>query len=474
MKVTDPSARTDEPPPTTAARAASLWARFTRRYPRGAAMLVLTVLVLLVTLMHIRVYTYFSPYDENHHADYLIRAARGQIVLQADDPMTQEALREYACHGSQVTVLPECGLDHYRAADLTPRGTNAAAAHSPYYYAITGLPARALAALPLTPNSLVTWARVLGSAWLLLGCYLTLRVAGLLRVKQLPVVLALIFLAVSPVLLHASTTVNPDASAFACGAIALLGALAWERGRPLWVLGAAAFACAAFDPTNALGLMLVLLYFGARAFIRSSPRSTSPDVPARDLKSYLVAAAVVIGAGALAYLSWKGLYNHLVPNQRELELSPNHQLFVVDHLEAKWFVGQEALFNNFPPIFGLLADPLEKEPYGVMVAAGGFLIIGALLAVVVNPTPEAGRFRAVAIATLASVLLATPALVLYNYVSSDIYFEIPTRMLLSLVCGLAVVVGGACSGRVGRGALGLCAGGLYLVTAYLLADAIRT
>ena len=438
-------------------------------------MLVLTVLVLTITLMHIRVYTFFSPYDENHHVDYLLRAASGQVVLEADEPMTQEALREYACHGSQVTVLPECGLDHYRAADSTPRGTNAAAAHSPYYYAITGLPARALAALPLTPNSLVTWARVLGSAWLLLGCYLTLRVAALFRIKYLPVVLALTFLTVSPVLLHASTTVNPDASAFACGALVLLAALAWERGRSLWILGAAAFACAAFDPTNGLGLMLVLLYFGVRAIPRRSRPSTAPDdVPPRDIKSYLVAAAVVVGAGVVAYLSWKGLYNHLVPDRRALELSPNHRLFEVDHLEAKWLFGQDALFNNFPPIFGLLADPLEKEPYGVMLSAGGFLIIGALLAVVLNPTLETGRFRALAIATLAGVLLATPALVLYNYVSADLYFEIPTRMLLSLVCGLAVVVGGACSGRVGRVALGLCAGGLYLVTAFLLADAIRT
>lgn len=472
MKLTYPSTQTDEQPPATEPQPESLLTRLSRRFPRARAMLVLAALVLLVNLMHIRVYNFFSPYDENHHVDYLLRGARGQVVLQADDKMLQESLREYVCHGSQVTPLPECGRDRYRAADTTPFGTNAAAAHSPYYYVATGVTARALAALPATPNSLVTWARVLGSAWLLLGCYLTLRIADLLRIKRVPVVLALVFLAVSPVLLHASTTVNPDASAFACGALALLACLAWERGRPLWMLGAAAFVCVAFDPTNALAIMIVLFYLALRAFRRPPAPDPADDVPARDLRSYAVAAAVVIGAGLMAYLSWSVLYDVLVRDQRLLELNPNHQLFVVDHFEAEWVLSQDALFNNFPPIFGLLANQLEVESYGVMLAAGGFVIIGGLLAIVMTAGSRADRFSTLAIATLAGILLATPALVLYNYVLSDTYFAIPTRMLLSLLGALAVVVGAACSNRAGRVVLGLCAAGLYLVTAYLLAEAI--
>jgi hypothetical protein len=83
---------------------------------------------------------------------------------------------------------------------------------------------------------------------------------------------------------------------------------------------------------------------------------------------------------------------------------------------------------------------------------------------------QGGRLRALGLATLAALLLASPALVLYNYISSGTHFFIPTRMLLSLLPAIAVVLASACSGRVARVALAVCAIGAFVAAAVPLAD----
>jgi len=467
MKLTYPPAGTDERLLTAEAPRESLATRFTRRFPRGLTMLVLAVLVLAVNVMHIQAYAFLSPYDENHHIDYAYRAAHGEIVIQPDALFADEVLPEFACHGSQVAGWPECGRDDYEPEAFGWRGVNSAVAHPPYYYVATGVTARALAALPATPDSFVTWTRVLGSAWLLLGCYLTLRIADSFRIKRIVSFFALLFLAMSPVLLHASTTVNSDATAFASGAFLLLTCLAWERGRSLWLPAAGAFVCGALDPNNGVAFLLVLIYLGLRA---SGRLSLDEAGNGREPKEYLWAGLVIVATGVLAVLSWRILFDLLAHNQELLALHPNHRHFVVDHFDLEWLVGRDALFDNFPPLFSsVVPDVLRTEPRVLFVSAGGFLVIGALFAVIMG-TIQGGRVRALALATLAALLLASPALVLYNYISAGTHFFIPTRMLLSLLAAIAVVLASACSGRIARVALGACAIGTYVAAAVPLAD----
>ncbi len=288
--------------------------------------------------------------------------------------------------------------------------------------------------------------------------------------------LALVLVIATPVVLHASTTVNPDATAFTVGALVLLAALAWERGGSLWLLGAAAFVCAALDPTNSLALMLVLIFFGLRVLTHSSPAETEP---ARNPRSYLGAALVVVGAALLAVFSWNFLYDRLADNQGVLALNPNHSHYLIDGLRLDWLIGREALFGNFPPVYafpnvaGVVPEELQTMPRDIFTAAGGFFMIGAVFAVVMGAIRRIGRFSALAIAILVSLIVASPALILYNYISSDIYFFIPTRMLLSLVPALAIVTAGVCTGRLPRIVLTVCAVGLYLAAVVPLAGDIN-
>jgi hypothetical protein len=172
----------------------------------------------------------------------------------------------------------------------------------------------------------------------------------------------------------------------------------------------------------------------------------------------------------LAVFSWRILFDLLADNQELLTLHPNHRHFVVDHFDFEWLVGRDALFDNFPPLFSsVVPDVLRTEPRVLFVSAGGFLVIGALFAVIMGAI-QGGRLRALGLATLAALLLASPALVLYNYISSGTHFFIPTRMLLSLLPAIAVVLASACSGRVARVALAVCAIGAFVAAAVPLAD----
>jgi hypothetical protein len=475
MKLTYASAGTDERSSSAETPPPSLLKRFSQRFPRGVAMLVLAGLLLTVNVMHVKDYSFLSLFDETQHVDYVLRAADGQVVIQPDDQLTQATLREAACHGSQTFAFPECGRDRYDAEDFLFRGLNSAAGHSPYYYLVTGQLANAFSAVPGAPDNLVTWARLLGSAWLLLGCYLTLRIADSLGIRRTLAVLALVLVAMTPVLLHGSTTVNPDATAFPSGALVLLACLAWERGRTLWILAAAAFACAAFDPTNSVGLLLVLAYLGLRMTLPSFGVGDSVPqrpIPRRAAKSYAAGGLTVIAGGLAAVLTWNIAYRLATDNRHLLELSPTHRPYEVDGLRLEWLVGSDAFFHNFPPIFSAVADVLETMPRALFTSASGFLIVGALFAVIMGARAINERFSALGFATLATLLLATPALVLYNFFIDGTYYEIPVRMELSLLPAVAIVLAGACSGRVARVLLALCAGGLWLAAVVPLADAL--
>ncbi len=473
MKLTSPPAGTDERSPDAGPEAtAPPLTRITMRFPRAGAMLVLAGLLLVVNVMHVREYAFFSLFDETQHVDYVLRAADGQIVVQPDDQLRQDTLREAACHGSQRFAFPECGRDRYDAGDFLFRGLNSAAAHTPYYYVATAQAANALSSLPAAPDNLVTWSRFLGTAWLLLGCYLTLRIADLLGVNRRLIVVALVLAAMTPVLLHASTTVNPDATAFAAGALLLLAGVAWERGRSLWLLGLAAFACAAFDPTNSVAVMLLLVYFALRALAPSI--GVGDAVPRRERRSYAAAGLVSVVGAIAAVVTWDIVYRLTTDNRHLLALNPTHSDYIVDALRLEWLLGRDAFFHNFPPIFGPVPAVLETMPRAVFTSAGGFLIVGALFAVVMGAKALNERFSALAYAVLAVLLLATPALVVYNYFFGGIYFEIPVRMELSLLPAVALVVAGVCSGRVARVVLVACTAGLYLAALVPLADATLT
>src|SRR6266511_2787444 len=190
-------------------------------------MLLLTLAVLVLVVATSRTESRVSAVDEREHIDHLIRAAHGDVPRDGVT-LSQETLHELCSRGSEYIEWPRCKPGRLDPADYAVGGVNVAA-DTPFYYLVTGPAARLLRAISPGWESLVTWGRVLGAAWLLAGFYLILRIGDRLDVPRWHLASALVLVAALPIVLTASTTVTPDASAIVVGAGGLLAALTWER-----------------------------------------------------------------------------------------------------------------------------------------------------------------------------------------------------------------------------------------------------
>ena len=453
QQVAPPTAGSDEAGPASARSRRPLG----RRFPRARIMITLVGLVLVLNLVHVHAYTLISPFDEYAHIDSVARGAHGQVLVQPDDELGQDTLREVACRGSEFTGFPRCRPGQYDPERFVYRGWNQASSHSPYYYVITGTGVRVLRAPP-TGGGIVTWARILGSAWLLVGFYLVVRAAEYLGVRRGPLALVLIMTAAAPAVLHSSTTVNPDAAGIVGGGAVLLAALAWEKGaRSLWALALGAFVCAALDTTNVVGVIVVLGYLGLRA-IASYRGDATGD--ARAGTSYLRALPVVAGSAFAAIFGWKLMYNLLAHNV-DLSNHPSRKLFDVDTLDIGTVLGRDTVFGIFPPLDGYVPSVLDNAAYLAFVSAAVLVVTGALLAVSFR-LKLSDPLSTLGLATLVALLVSAPVLVLYNYFADGLYFPILTRQALSAVPAVALVTASMASFKVGRAVLAIVALGLYV------------
>lgn len=449
-----PAASTPESAPRGA-----LIARLVERFPRLRTMLVLGALVAVLNMVHVSNYSVISPFDEYAHIDSMIRGSRGQILVHPDDQLTQATLDEVACRESEHAEFPKCSPERYDPAEFTYRGWNQASSHSPYYYVITGLTARVLWAPPPT-DSIVTWARMLGTAWLLLGFYLVLRGADLLELPRVPVALALLLFAVVPPVIHATNTVNPDATGIVSGAVALLAALAWERrGVGLWIVALGAFICASLDTTNMIGIGIVALYLGLRALGVRLGRAAQDARPVRD---YLTAAATSVGSGVVALFGWVIAYN-LLAHQVDLDNAPWVKGVRVDSFEIEMVIGAPTLFGILPPVQGFMAPILKKAPVVGFTVAALLLVTGALLGTAFRAELH-DRVSTLALAAVGALILVPPLFVLYEYLAAQLFFELNTRQALSAVPAMALVIAALARTRPTLVVLGFVAGGLYLST----------
>jgi hypothetical protein len=446
-------------------RSQSLRERLSRRFPRAGTMLILGVLVLILNGLHVHSYNVISPFDENFHIDQLIRSSRLEFI-QPDDTTTQESLDEVACRGTDdVAPWPPCKKEgRYKPEEFSYKGWNGASSAPPYYYLVTGVTARILSAPE--GKSIVTWGRILGSLWLLVGVYFVVRAAEYFAVPRLPLLLGVILLVASPSLLHATNTINSDGSGFVCGAAVLLAGVSWERRRvPLWVLGAAAVFCAAFDSANALGVVVVLFYFLVRAVASHRQKVIEAVRPWRE---YLVAGLVVAAGAAFAILSWRVVYQ-LLSHDVDLSQSPSVVGHRVDHLDLKMLFGKQTLFSVFPPpgSRGYVPPILATTAHSLFTQAALILVGGLLIAAAVRTT-LADRLSALGAATVAALIITPVMFVIYNYVGASQYFPIGPRNALTALPAVAIAVAAGARNRFGIALLGIVAVGLYLSTAVAL------
>ena len=411
------------------------------------AVLILSISIAAV-LVYGQAYPVISPYDEMSHLDALHQALHFDVVRRGER-VGVDAIEEAACAGAEIdnSGLPPCPRPGQPVSPIPPVFTNADL-HPPSYYLLTAQFARVF--LLFGADTVLQAGRIVGGLWLGMGLLLFWIAAQALRIGWLPRVILMALIGSAPIVMHASSIVNPDASSLVAGAAVLLAGLRWEQGRwPVAVLIGVALLAGLFRSTNALAIGGVAVYLVLRAM---AEREGSDRTRAQ----YLSTAAALVAAGALSVLGWAVVREVLAVS----EVAPTVEFFRDEPFGIGELLGQASALLS-PLRAGEIAGPISGS------GAAGSLIMGVLNALVLAACFGPLMFRrslsprnALGIAGAVAMLSAGSVLAAANLLVFGVFFPIPVRYGLSLV----PLVGLALAARLRRSPAIYLAGTLALAS----------
>lgn len=372
-----------------------------------------------------------SRIDEPTHADYAYRAAHGEIPF-AGAVIAPEIRELWACAGQEGYDLPACGAQA-PAWQFPYDGQQYNFSHPPLYYTVVGVPARVLDAL-VPGIDFIAAARLLGVLWLAGGMFLMFVALRRWRVDPVAAVLAPLLLPAFPRVLHAVTTVNPDAATVVIGAAAVwLAARILVDDAPDWRVAAALAGAAGLTKTIAtvpfIALGALLAFRMLRDWRRGRPRRGDVGV--------VLGMAAAILVPYLAWQSWQGgrgdasWQNPLVGlNSRDVLGLPG----------SEWIETVFAGFNLASEYY--LQPPLDVALMISWTRLLNVLVIGAVFAVIVACAKEPAR-RSLGWMVLAGVILFPTVVQMQAYLSTAVpqYFpNVTGRYGLALVPGAVACI----------------------------------
>ena len=401
-----------------------------RRY-----VLAIVIIVTFIGLVHIAQFREISVFDEFQHIDY------AQRVSQFDFPalgsfIEEPALREDACRGHQfIPELPPCDAAVLDPATFPGGGYDTSAAHPPGYFMLAGAGGRTIAALGGV-DSFVTGARLISTLLLVLGSVGVWWLIGLFAVKDVVRFGIALVPATIPSVVHAGATVTPDATAILIGAMVPAIVIAHLRGNlPTWTVVAASFALGLTKINNLLilgvvAVMLIGLLIGGqinrRSALREAALITLPAIFAFAAWSALVIARDVSPPGGL----------------------PTELIFRVTNLPGDnvW----RSVDALFPPAGFTFGDRFSTVPYATWATVVAWVLVGSSFLALASSDR---LVRWIGGGAMMVAIASGPILVIFNYVSSSSYFDLPQRYGLvfipTLLVGLATTLRGKWGSTVG-------------------------
>ena len=395
-----------------------------------------------VVALHVGAYTELEP-DELAHVNGIVKWGRFDVI-RSGDHVGQEAMREQACRGidQRTEPLPPCDSARFDPNDFQDLGQSHIA--TPVYFVTTGLSARALRATGLV-GSIVTAARLLGAIWLAAALVCIWFAAKELRITPAAAAVGIGLVATTPLTLHASAVVNPDATLLLGGAAILWTALRWERGAsPWWLLAVVTAIAVITEPTVLLAVGLVALFLGLRAL-------TSPS----ERRRLLVGAGAVVLIAVVAALTVPNFWRDVVGSTRETVREPTraqvenlHQATEVTHGAPSLDVVWDQLDRLITPLREAYVPAfLAKLPVTVTLQLTDWLLIGAAFAAVVAAS-RGSPLVALGVAALV-MMLSGPLVELDIYRKYDVNFAVNARYGLPIVPALALLAAWCATRRLG-------------------------
>lgn len=366
-----------------------------------------------------------SRIDEPTHADYAYRVSHFEIPA-AGSPIAQEIRNEWACMGQERYNLPPCGVTA-RPWQFPYDGENYNFPHPPLYYAMVGFPARLVD--QLTPLNFVQSARLSGMFWLAGGMLMLYVALRRWRVDPATSMVAPLIMMVFPRVLHASTTVNPDAVAPLAGALALwLAARLFLEDSRDWVL-----------PMLFTGLVGMTKFISVIPFVALAVLAMARALRDRGVsglrKSDWILPVAMGGAIVVPYFIWEAFQ---APRGNPWWINP---LVGINTRDVKGLPGSEWIETLFSG-FNLASDYYMQPPLDISLLVMwtrflNVLVVGAMFAVVVAFAKEPAR-RSLGWLLMVGVVMYPLAVQVQAYISTAVpqYFPNPTgRYGLALVPG---------------------------------------
>jgi hypothetical protein len=263
---------------------------------------VLLVVAVVLVVAHTTTYTKVGPIDEVQHIDYADKIARFRVPRFAE-PVGQASLKAAACRGldAKFAITAKCGQPRYSPTVFPEGGQSYEALQPPLYYAVIGLPSRAMAELP--GGSEVGVMRLLGALWLGAALCLMLSVATRLGAPTWPTVAVLVAVASTEQVVFLHSTVTNDATALFSGALCLW-AVVRHRANRRWaaVLFAVGVVAGVTKVTNGFGMAV------ACAFAVSAPWALETAAVRVAWRRRLRPAVLLASGYALATVVWQGIF----------------------------------------------------------------------------------------------------------------------------------------------------------------------
>jgi hypothetical protein len=453
------------------------------RLRRSVPFLYLLLIAIALSAVHVARYTALSPIDELRHVDYAMRVSELELV-KLGDKLGQESMREEACRGVDLPNYkePPCNSRHFNPVRFRDKGYQTASAHPLTYYLGVGLVARAFVGVGVF-DSFVDPARLMGGVLLGVGLCLVFAAGRRLGIRRLPLLAALTLLTTSSAVLHASTTVNPDATSILAGGIVMLAAVAWEQGRirPRALVVAGVIATG-LKFTNFLVILVVAAWLAARSeaaellYARVRARWGQTDVedpgdepdderpasvtvagsdPAAKLGIATIrrdpfvraGAYLVIGAFAAAFV-W-AVFDRVRATISPL-MVPQNIVNAVHGIFPRWgfTFSPGHIFAWFPPLEGY--DPFVYNPniaYVNVRTLVTFLFVGAMLMALLRVRRRDSMSVLGAVGTVFA-LAAGPLFVLFMAVFTNELVDAGGRYGLSLLPVFVIVLASRVRGRV--------------------------
>jgi hypothetical protein len=384
-------------------------------------------LAAVYTVMHN--YHYPSPIDEVVHFDYIRDVPH---VPVNGERISQEALHLWACRTSgpeYVLPLPPCQKGDYNPDAFPGQAFSTAGSTPPFYYAVTAVIARPVAAI--TGRPLFDVARGVGAFWLT-GFMVVAYLIGLrLRVRPLIAAAAALFTGLAPNIISSAATLGPDTATALTSGLVLLAALAYDGSRRLALLFVAAVALAAltkFTAFTAVGAAIVYLIL--RPLLDRSKRGPT-------LRAGLLTAAAGLATFGLISLAWG------VHFQSSSKIDPDLiPINVMLHSETvPWGNIYEFLtYLFFSPATGNWEPAFLNDgtnAFLITAMAGVFIVSSLTAAFTLRNRPRVSAFG---IGLVVMAVVSPFLLVALNFYANHLYFQLAPRYGYALLPGLAAVM----------------------------------